>query len=321
MTYAKPSVDMVHRGPSDRPVEKLIEYRRAHYAADSEAASYYTNTPARVQFRFANPIICQLKSGYKVMRIDGGDPFGWSPGEALYVPQGMEIDIDLSAASPDKPIECDCIEIEASRVEGVLARLNENLSKEGANSAALNWSRYIVLRGPGGRDLGLPGLMALFRGKRDVFSEMRIDTRIDDTLLRLLQICRRDLLDFDLGAQDEGGMQAVARLIRDGLDRHFSTADLARAGCVSESTLHRHFRRHFGTTPARFANQLRIAEAKRALRQSGETMKSLAFRLGFADVSHFSRVFRKSAGETPVAYRRRRQQPANMVGWQSGSIS
>jgi AraC-like DNA-binding protein len=84
---------------------------------------------------------------------------------------------------------------------------------------------------------------------------------------------------------------------------------------MSESSLHRHFRKQFGTTPARFANQLRIAEAKRHLRQGDEPLEELSFRLGFADASHFSRVFRKNTGESPAEYRRRRQRPPNMRDW------
>ncbi|MEC7258125.1 MAG: AraC family transcriptional regulator N-terminal domain-containing protein, partial [Pseudomonadota bacterium] len=130
-----------------RPVEKLVEYRKAHYAAHSEAASYYTNTPARVQFRFANPIICELRTGYKVMRLDGGAAFDFHPGDAMYVPPGVEIDIDLGTATAETPIECDCVEIETGRVEGILARLNESLSRDGAETtAAIDWSAHAVLR-------------------------------------------------------------------------------------------------------------------------------------------------------------------------------
>lgn len=300
---------------ASKPVEKLVEYRKAHYAAHSEAASYYTNTPARVQFRFANPIICELKSGFKVMRVGGGEPFDFRPGDAMYVPPGLEIDIDLGTAREDDPIECDCVEIETGRVESILARLNESLSKGGSEATAgIDWSAYSVLCGSDARELHLSRLMKLFRGERDIFSDLRIDARLDDTLLRLLQSRSRDLLQFETGAQDNG-LRAAARMIRENLDRHVPTEDLARAACMSESSLHRHFRKHYGTTPARFATQIRIGEAKRRLRKDATPLETLAFQLGFSDASHFSRVFRKSTGESPAEYRRRRQRPPNMRDW------
>lgn len=292
------------------PVEKLVEYRRAHYAAHSEAASYFTNTPAQVQFRFSNPIICELKSGFKIMRVGGSDPFEFFPGDVLYVPPGLEIDVDLNAARSDKPIECDCIEIELERMNNLLARLNENMSQsEHESSIAVNWSAFSVLPKSEARQLDFGGLMGLFRGTRDVFSDLDIDNRIDATLLSLLKTRRRTLLTQERGVADTG-LHAAARLIRHQLDRHVPICDLARAACMSESSLHRHFRKHFGTSPARYANQLRITQGKEMLRKDDAPVEEIAFRLGFSDASHFTRVFRKTTGEAPVEYRNRRRKPA-----------
>ncbi len=59
MQYGSDLGGLVRPSQNPRPnvVEKLVEYRCAHYAAHSEAATYTTNTPARVQFRFPNPIL------------------------------------------------------------------------------------------------------------------------------------------------------------------------------------------------------------------------------------------------------------------------
>jgi AraC-like DNA-binding protein len=300
---------------AQRSVEKLVEYRTAHYASYSEAASYFTNTPARVQFRFANPIICSLKSGVKTMSVGGCAPFRFNPGDALYVPPGLEIDIDLSAASEDTPIECDCVEIEADQVENIFSRLNENMNRIGNQTAAsLDWSAHSVLRGETADALDLPALMALFYEPRDAFSDLRIETRIDETFLKLLKLRSSELLTLEHPDADSG-IHAAARLIRDNLERHVDAAELAKAAATSTSTLHRQFKKFFGTTPARFANNVRIGEAKRQLRQSDRSVESLAFELGFTDASHFSRLFRKSTGESPAEYRKRRQQPANMLDW------
>jgi AraC-like DNA-binding protein len=304
--------------PQDRSldrVEKLIEYRTAHYAAFSEAASYFTNTPARVQFRFSNPIICDLRSGTKVMRVDGSEPFEFFTRDVMFVPPGLEIDVDLGRASQSAPIQCNCFEIETERLEGILGRLNERMTRAGQRSAVeLDWSAFTVLRGEEANHLQLTSLMDLFCGERDVFTDLRIDTRIDDAILRLMQSRSSQLLILDHSTEDTG-IRAAAHLIRENLGRHISTSELARAAATSEATLHRQFRKFFGTTPARFANRLRITEAKRRLRHSRDPIELLAFELGFSDASHFSREFRKTTGDSPAEYRRRRQQPANMLDW------
>ena len=304
------------RPPSLRAsvVEKLVEYRRAHYAAHSEAATYLTNTPARVQFRFANPILCELRSGLKVMRLGEAPPFEVRPGDAVYVPAGMEIDVDLGAASSSSPVECDCVEIELSRFENILSRLNERSTATGhGRTFEISWSASAVLRGSEASGLDLPSLMRLFRMERDALLDHRIDARIEDTLLGLLQARARDLVTVASVAPDVG-VHAAVRLIRRSLHRHVGVEELARVACMSISTLHRTFQRQFGTTPARLANDLRVAEAKRMLRESDERTDALAFRLGFSDASHFSRTFRRMTGESPVEYRQsRRRRPATPV--------
>jgi AraC-like DNA-binding protein/uncharacterized cupin superfamily protein len=298
-------------------VEKLVEYRTAHYSAHSEAASYFTNTPARVQFRFSNPIICRLTQGYKIMSVGGGDAFGFDPGHVMYVPPGLEIDIDLGAATLDQPIECDCFEIEAGRMDSLIARLNETLSSRDEDvCATIDWKKFAVLAGDDANDLRLDSLMQLFRGDRAIFSDMRIETRIDDTILSLLQARTRDLVSFERSGGADTGLMAAARMIRENLDRHLNNDELAKIACMSESTLHRQFKKHFGTSPLRFANQLRITRAKRALRQQQHGIEALASQLGFSDASHFSRVFRGSVGETPAEYRRRRQTQVSLRDWE-----
>ncbi len=300
-----------------RPVEKLIEYRTGHYSAHSEAASYHTNHPARVHFRFDNPIVCRLKSGHKVMRVGKSDPFGFDVGDAMYVPPGIDIDIDLGAATPDTPIECDCFEIEAGRMDNLIARLNENLSAQGQNvSLTLSWDKFAVFTGAEADSLRLDSLMAMFLGAHDLLVDARIEARIDETVLALLHLRSQDLLIFDTLTNVDTGVMAAARLIRNNLSKQISSEALASAACMSRSTLHRQFQKHFGTSPRKFANHLRISEAKRLLRQNNTSIEGVAVKLAFVDVSHFARVFRASVGETPAQYRKRCEQSFVMQSWE-----
>lgn len=313
-----PRADNLTSGrPAVPVVDKLIEYRTAHYSAYSEAASYHTNHPARVQFRFANPIVCRLTAGHKIMRVGDSEPFGFDVGDAMYVPPGAEIDIDLAAASPKNPIECDCFEIEAGRMDSLIGRLNESLSASGKDmSVALNWDEFAVYTGAEADGLRLESLMSMFCGEHDFLADARIEARIDETVLALLHLRASDLLTFDKMTDVDTGVMAAARMIRNNLSRQLSSTDLASAACMSSSTLHRQFQKHFGTSPRKFANQLRIAEAKRQLRLSGTSIDEVACGLAFSDVSHFTRSFRSSVGETPAEYRRRRETAYLMQQWE-----
>ncbi|WP_420568258.1 helix-turn-helix domain-containing protein [Thalassovita sp.] len=307
------------RAQNGSNIEKLVEHRTAHYTAHSEMARYFTNTPASVLLRFATPSVCRLNAGKKVMRVGGDKAFEFFPGDALYVPPDTDILIDLSAAGPDTPITCDNLEIETGRMDRTLARLNESLSAKGsAISAHIDWSRYVVMRGSEANSLRLPSLMALFQQDEPMFRDLRIEAQIDEMLLTLLHKRSRDLLDMKESDAIDNGIMAAVREIRKDLSVHISNEDLARIACMSESSLFRNFRRQFGVTPARFANQLRITAARRILSaQVTRTIESIAFDLGFSSASHFAKVFRQITGETPTAFRDRRTHAVHELTRQS----
>ena len=81
-----------------------------------------------------------------------------------------------------------------------------------------------------------------------------------------------------------------------------SLAELAQMAGMSRYQLIRAFRTATGMTPHAYQLNLRINQARVWLR-SGEEMADVAYRLGFADQSHFQRVFKAHAGVTPGRYR------------------
>lgn len=64
----------------------------------------------------------------------------------------------------------------------------------------------------------------------------------------------------------------------------------------------RDFRRILGTSPYRYLQQRRIAYAKNLIR-AGESFAEAAYAAGFADQSHFTRIFRNFVGLTPASWR------------------
>jgi AraC-like DNA-binding protein len=58
-----------------------------------------------------------------------------------------------------------------------------------------------------------------------------------------------------------------------------------------------------GMNPHSFYNHLVVHKAKRLLLQPGSSVKEVAFELGFQNESHFCKVFRSCAGQTPGNFR------------------
>jgi AraC family transcriptional regulator len=88
---------------------------------------------------------------------------------------------------------------------------------------------------------------------------------------------------------------------RDGCPR--SISELATLVQVDRSHLSREFVRRFGVSPGQYVRELRVQEAAELLRTTTRTPLQIACDTGFSDQSHFTRVFAKHVGLTPINYR------------------
>lgn len=77
---------------------------------------------------------------------------------------------------------------------------------------------------------------------------------------------------------------------------------LAKMAGMSETKMKQLFRQVFGDSIYNYFQQARMDEAAFLLRQSGYTVSEVGYRLGFTNLSHFSRLFQKHFGNTPKKY-------------------
>jgi AraC-like DNA-binding protein len=91
-------------------------------------------------------------------------------------------------------------------------------------------------------------------------------------------------------------------------DPHLSPSGIATAHHISLRSLQKLFEDQ-GTTAGQWIRERRLERCRRDLLDpalSGLPVSAIAFRWGFADAPHFSRVFRDAYGYPPGAYRRLR---------------
>jgi AraC family transcriptional regulator len=86
-------------------------------------------------------------------------------------------------------------------------------------------------------------------------------------------------------------------------DRALRIADLAEDAGIDPASLARAFRAHYGTTAGAYLREIRVRRAADALAGSSAALGQIALDSGFADQSHFTRVFGAVHGVTPRRWR------------------
>ena len=87
------------------------------------------------------------------------------------------------------------------------------------------------------------------------------------------------------------------------LNENITVGDLAAHACVTKSHLIRLFHQALGITPLQYVLRKKVQHAQRLLLATDLSVKEIAHKVGFDDVSYFIRLFRKSLGFTPQEYR------------------
>jgi AraC-like DNA-binding protein len=98
-------------------------------------------------------------------------------------------------------------------------------------------------------------------------------------------------------------MQRAKRFIERHALEKLAVADIASEVGLSPFSVMRQFRAATGGTPYAYLLQVRLDHAKRLLATPHDSVESIAKIVGFEDLAHFSRWFRKSTGQSPTSYR------------------
>jgi AraC family transcriptional regulator len=84
---------------------------------------------------------------------------------------------------------------------------------------------------------------------------------------------------------------------------HLDLEHIARLANVHPVHLARTFRKHYRCTIGEYVRRLRLDFARRQLCETKQPLAEISLSAGFADQSHFTRVFRHATGLTPASFR------------------
>lgn len=96
----------------------------------------------------------------------------------------------------------------------------------------------------------------------------------------------------------------VVEYLHDNYDQDFTNEELLNIANLSPYYFIRLFKKETGRTPQKYLVELKIDKAKELLSLSDYSVTEICFLCGFSEHSHFSKVFKKLTGSTPLRYRK-----------------
>lgn len=104
---------------------------------------------------------------------------------------------------------------------------------------------------------------------------------------------------------DAGGFvaRAALRYIEEHCTEHLTLSDVADSVYVSQWHLSKLINRHAQQSFFDVLNRCRVQRSQALLADPMYRVSEVAYAVGYADVAHFSRIFKKITGKTPMEYR------------------
>jgi len=141
------------------------------------------------------------------------------------------------------------------------------------------------------------------------FESPRMSRAQYDAMLRLLEVFAQHLalVAEQVATQEEHGEPPLVQRARQFIEEHqgedIGLNDVARA--VHASTFHfcKMFKKATGMTFTHYLSLVRVSKAKRRLANPQLRISEIAYEVGINSLTHFNRMFRKLAGESPTTFR------------------
>lgn len=128
------------------------------------------------------------------------------------------------------------------------------------------------------------------------------------------QVAKTQIIDSKRGSQNsytnvtlhKPHADELVKQVQDYIENNFEQAllvsELAAQVNITPRTLNRRFQTCVAMRPIEYIQAVRIEQAKRLLESGKVSIKSLAYQVGYSDISSFTRLFKRATELTPKEY-------------------
>jgi AraC-like DNA-binding protein len=238
------------------------------------------------------PAVYVVVQGRKQVAL-GGETYVYDRSRYLAVSVDLPVVGNVFEASPEEPYLCMTLTVDPRELAALIVETGRQVPRDDHDGRALYLS---PLRAP-----LLDGFLRLVRlldAPRDVAVLAPLILReLDYRLLQSEQFGR--LAQMAIG---DGRLRRVSGAIA-WIKEHFAeplqVEALASRVHMSPSALHQHFKAATAMSPIQYQKRLRLQEARRLLLAGAPSADSVAYEVGYASASQFSREYARLFGQPP----------------------
>jgi len=211
-----------------------------------------------------------------------GTPYLMEPGMVVHAGPQMPIEIQTIG---DKAWEYAVVHYHLPAEEVALYPLaTQHFSiKTGEHSKIINLVQQLI------ESYAMPGSMATFKSK-SLFMNL-VEAILISAKMKVLDTANEM-------------MEQVIQYIHEHYSKPLSVSKIAQEFGVERRRFAYLFEQHTGMNPSSYLTEYRMRRAKELLQFCDSTVAEIAECVGYVDSFYFSRVFKKSTGMSPTAYRK-----------------
>jgi YesN/AraC family two-component response regulator len=294
------SVSLTH----PKYLQTLVENRRIFNLNNCELNVFETYQHAyHIPLTFNDFVITSMVKGKKVMHLFDKPAFDYLPGETVILPANETMIIDFPEAHQANPTQCIALAVDAKYVNDTMNYLN---SYYNAGDERHNWklqfNQYHFANDNEVTSL-INKLIRVCSGT-DKTKNIFADLNLKELLIRLVQSQHLQQVSAESDSNNnQSRLHYVLNYIHEHLTEKIAVDALSRKAYLSRNVFFKWFREQFGITPLDYINNERIKLAKQLLAAPQHKVHTVSNMCGFSDVNYFVRLFKKSEGITPKAYK------------------
>lgn len=291
-----------------RKLTTLVENCTVYYGPNAQLSIIETfKSVEKIGLTFDNPIIVNMNTGNKTMRIGSVDPFDVVPGETVIIPPREQIFIDFPDSSLEKPTQCLALALDINKIKDVVDKFNFTVEIENENNQwSLAEETAHLLNNTVVDDL--VGRMAQTFINPTASKDILLDIMMEELVIRLLQTkARQSLFQENDEVYQDNRIGFAVKYIKENLTNQDLTIDiLAHKACMSTSHFHKKFKNTLGISPIEYINTEKIKFAQKLIRNRKDLrITDVAYMSGFNNISYFNRQFKRFVKMSPQQYKKR----------------